>query len=122
LGYLYPDRGQENPRESKGKPGSRAPHVWLREDLSTLDLFGREFVLLTASRSPFWEEQASHCRKTLGIPLSVHCPAGDDHPVSAEYGIGSLGASLIRPDGFVAWRSQGEDPRLEAALRRALFR
>ncbi len=39
----------EHPRESKGRPGSRAPHVFLERDgtrLSTLDLFGRNFVLL----------------------------------------------------------------------------
>ena len=28
------------------RPGARAPHAWLAEGSSTLDLFGRSFVLL----------------------------------------------------------------------------
>jgi 2-polyprenyl-6-methoxyphenol hydroxylase-like FAD-dependent oxidoreductase len=117
LGYLYPAHGHENPRMSKGKPGSRAPHVWLRDNFSTLDLFGRGFTLLTPSATTFWEQQAAHCRDTLRIPLAVHrCP------IAGEYGLGPLGASLIRPDGFAAWRSEGESTGLETALRTALFR
>jgi 2-polyprenyl-6-methoxyphenol hydroxylase-like FAD-dependent oxidoreductase len=116
MGYLYPDQGHENPRASKGKPGSRAPHVWLQEDFSILDLFGRDFTVLTSSVSPFWEEQAAQCRASLRIPLRVCC-----HPVADEYGIGPRGASLVRPDGFVSWRSEGGPNGLEKALRRALF-
>src|SRR5205814_10184531 len=55
VGYRYnsaailPEDGDEqplheHPRESRGRPGSRAPHVFLEragERLSTLDLFGR---------------------------------------------------------------------------------
>ena len=43
----------EDPRESRGRPGTRAPHLFLEQAgrrLSTLDLFGRHFVLLTARR------------------------------------------------------------------------
>src|SRR5205814_4387505 len=50
LGYLYGcDCVHENPRESKGRPGSRAPHVWIGEGsdrVSTLDWFGKGFVLI----------------------------------------------------------------------------
>ena len=31
-------------------PGARAPHVWLKDGRSTLDLFGKSFVLLNFSR------------------------------------------------------------------------
>ena len=54
LGYIYRspaiiseddiERGNEDPRESKGRPGSRAPHLWIEQGgqrISTLDLFGR---------------------------------------------------------------------------------
>ena len=34
------------PSEMRGQPGTRAPHVALGPDRSTLDLFGRAFVLL----------------------------------------------------------------------------
>src|SRR4051795_12732947 len=35
-----------SPAETRGRPGTRAPHVALGPDRSTLDLFGRAFVLL----------------------------------------------------------------------------
>jgi hypothetical protein len=54
----------ENPREAKGKPGSRAPHVWLSEDVSTLDLFGSRFVLLTGGAGALWVVRLRHCRST----------------------------------------------------------
>jgi 2-polyprenyl-6-methoxyphenol hydroxylase-like FAD-dependent oxidoreductase len=116
MGYLYPDQGHDNPRVSKGKPGSRAPHVWLKENLSTLDLYGRDFVLVTSSASGFWEQQAARCRDTPRIPLRTH-----RHPIADEYGIGPFGVSLVRPDGFISWRSEAESDGLEKALRGALF-
>ena len=39
------------------RPGSRAPHCWLRrgeERLSTLDLFGTDFVLLVPDTASAW--------------------------------------------------------------------
>src|SRR5262249_7452216 len=58
LGYRYetspicwPD-GSEPPPDEPGtyvptaRPGSRAPHGWLKDGRSTLDLFGRGFTLL----------------------------------------------------------------------------
>ena len=58
LGYRYegspviwPDGTPEPPLDSAtytqtARPGHRAPHVWLPDGRSTLDLFGRGFVLL----------------------------------------------------------------------------
>src|SRR5438132_9085313 len=54
LGYCYEGKLHENPRESKARHGSRAPHYWLErngERISTLDLFGRNFVLLAGPES-----------------------------------------------------------------------
>src|SRR5215216_2299727 len=34
------------PSALDGRPGTRAPHVWLPDGRSTLDLFGSEFVVL----------------------------------------------------------------------------
>ncbi len=35
-----------HPYTQTARPGARAPHVWLKDGRSTLDLFGRGFVLL----------------------------------------------------------------------------
>ena len=56
----------EHPRESAGRPGARAPHVFLDRDgrrLSTLDLFGRNFVLLAGPEGGSWCD-AAHARLT----------------------------------------------------------
>ncbi|MBI4472764.1 MAG: FAD-dependent monooxygenase [Acidobacteria bacterium] len=99
LGYCYDDdKVHENPRESKGRPGTRAPHVWLDrngERISTLDLFGRNFVLLAGPESM--------------IPIERLETKPDIHQISEPaaleaYGISAAGAVLVRPDGFVAWR------------------
>ena len=64
FGYRYsqspiciPD-GPEPPQDDQGSykpttwPGARAPHVWLRDGRSTLDLFGKGFTLLVLSSKP----------------------------------------------------------------------
>jgi 2-polyprenyl-6-methoxyphenol hydroxylase-like FAD-dependent oxidoreductase len=123
LGYAYrstavaadgfAECGHENPRDSKARPGTRAPHVFLQRNgqkISALDLFGRNFVLLAGPKGAAWlapaREAASRCR----MPLDVWQPGagGLEDPGSSfapAYGIGPAGAVLIRPDGFVAWRS-----------------
>ena len=42
--------------------------------------------------------------------------------VTEAFGISPAGASLVRPDGFVAWRSETDQDDPRAALREALAR
>jgi putative polyketide hydroxylase len=101
-------RAHENPRESKGKPGARAPHLWLKPDSSTLDLFGKSFVFLTAGDGAAWQEAAR------AHPIDVHQVT---HPDFCDaYGISPQGAVLVRPDGFVAWRAKSADSAPAATL------
>ena len=132
LGYLYkssaivPRPGDqapegvthEHPRESKGRPGSRAPHVWIDrggQRMSTLDLFRGAFVLLAGPQGQAWVDAAGTMAPEFA-PLAV-----ETHVVGADvadaYGITASGASLVRPDGFVAWRSPsaGAEPAGELA-------
>jgi len=107
-----------HPDEWAGQPGTRAPHLWLRagtRTLSTLDLFGAGFVLLTADR--LWAEAADGVAGTLAITLravlvGVDVEAADGQPIQPRLGIHDDGATLVRPDGIVAWRSPGmaDDP------------
>jgi len=100
LGYCYGSGPlHENPRESKGRPGTRAPHVWLERDgerISTLDLFGRGFVLLAGPEGGAWRDSAPAGAEVLVI---------EDDAFPGAYGITPSGAVLVRPDGFVAWRA-----------------
>jgi putative polyketide hydroxylase len=126
LGYLYGlPTVHADPRTTNGMPGSRAPHVWLTrkgERLSTIDLTGH-YVLLTGSEK--WKHAArAAADQFAGLTLDVWQIGTDlDDPEKRFYsafGITNTGATLIRPDGFVTWRSgEGE---LGEALGRSLGR
>jgi 2-polyprenyl-6-methoxyphenol hydroxylase-like FAD-dependent oxidoreductase len=138
LGYLYRspaivsedsiDRGHEDPRESLGRPGSRAPHLWIQHDgrkTSTLDLFGRSFVALTPPGGEAWIPAARTAAREIGrVDLTAHII--EDDRFAAAYGLTESGATLVRPDGFVAWRAKAiqNDPvaAVGAALNAALMR
>jgi 2-polyprenyl-6-methoxyphenol hydroxylase-like FAD-dependent oxidoreductase len=122
LGYLYDSpaivsepgspKGQEDPRTSFGRPGSRAPHLWIEHEgrrISTVDLFGEGLVLLTGSDGGSWREAADGLDVTV---LSIAEPG-----FAETYGLDPTGASLVRPDGFVAWRARSlpGDPRTALA-------
>ena len=141
IGYRYnsaaivPEEGateallHEHPRESHGRPGSRAPHVWIEragERLSTLDLFGRRFVLLVGPAGDAWCEAVRPAARALGIELDAY-RVGDggeladpDARFSEAYGISSTGAVLVRPDDFVGWRAKDGARASEDAARAAL--
>ncbi|GHD26486.1 FAD-dependent monooxygenase [Streptomyces galbus] len=124
---------QEDPWHPTGRPGGRAPHVPLSDGLrefSTHDLFGRGFVLLAGYEAPEWVTAAERAARRLGITLTAY-RLGDrfndsDDLWCRRYGVGPSGASLVRPDAVVAWRSRGaaDDPQaeLEAALSAVLAR
>jgi putative polyketide hydroxylase len=105
-GTMSPE--QENPIGDyvpTARPGHRAPHLWLDDThtQSTLDLFGNGFVLLTTAAGTAWH--AARLGESR-IPIRVHEINHPDWP--ALYGIGPFGAVLVRPDGYVAWRSPRE--------------
>ncbi|QGN32988.1 FAD-dependent monooxygenase [Microlunatus sp. Gsoil 973] len=120
----------ESPTAAGGRPGSRAPELRLRAGTGTrsvLDLFGRGFVVLTAD--PAWLTATATVADCLGVPVDVQVLGEDDVVEPSDgwtdrYGIGPRGASLVRPDRFVAWRTADPaDPAaLEAALRTILRR
>ena len=123
----------EHPRDSKGRPGARAPHVFLDRDgtrLSTLDLFGRNFVLLAGPQGQAWPDAALAVAQEFGAALDTHV-VGDADPADADladaggsfleaFGISPSGAVLVRPDGFVGWRAVDAAGAAEKALRQAL--
>ena len=79
-------------------PGFRAPHAWLEPGKSTLDLFGRGFVLISFKGEQGLEtfEAASQQR---GLPLKLKVI---DNPEIAK--LYEKAYVLVRPDGHVAWR------------------
>jgi Aromatic-ring hydroxylase, C-terminal len=90
------------------RPGSRAPHVWLADGRSTLDLFGRSLVLLRlGARAPDVAPLVQGARERR-IPLEV--VSIDEPAVASVY---ERRLVLVRPDGHVAWRGDDlADPRV----------
>ena len=78
-------------------PGVRAPHVWLKDGRSTLDLFGKSFVLLNFSGAN--TNTMTNAARQAGLPFeTVNL---DELKVREIYQRDLL---LVRPDGHVAWR------------------
>jgi 2-polyprenyl-6-methoxyphenol hydroxylase-like FAD-dependent oxidoreductase len=111
------------------RPGSRAPHVWLERDgrrLSTIDLFGRGFVLLAGPDGKAWRDGGRAAATTLGVPLEAFTVGGGDGLADvdgswpAAYGVERDGAVLVRPDGHVGWRRRSSCPDPSGELERAL--
>jgi 2-polyprenyl-6-methoxyphenol hydroxylase-like FAD-dependent oxidoreductase len=124
IGYRYNSRAvvlepgdhllHEHPRESKGRPGARAPHVFLLDSggtrVSTLDLFGGKFVLLAGPEGKAWPAAALAAADRLGVDLDAYVIGAigltDPEDCFPEaYGISPSGAVIVRPDGFVGWRA-----------------
>jgi 2-polyprenyl-6-methoxyphenol hydroxylase-like FAD-dependent oxidoreductase len=136
LGYRYrspailsePDddgAAHENPFEPSARPGTRAPHVQVERDgvpTSTVDLFGRNLVVLAGPDGEPWCRAARLAVAELGVGLDAYLigPGGElgagDGRFSEVYGTGAKGAVLVRPDGFVAWRTSGARDDAEDVL------
>jgi 2-polyprenyl-6-methoxyphenol hydroxylase-like FAD-dependent oxidoreductase len=121
LGWVVGSQDMAFPPD--GRPGTRAPHAWVRVDgrrRSTLDLFGRGLVLLTAGSGEAWQSAARSVTATsVGVPMIVRSfgqRIDRDRSFARAYGLESGGAVLIRPDGVVAWRSPSIPADPAAAL------
>ena len=119
----------DDPRQTFGRPGSRAPHLVVEDDgvrRSTLDLFGRGFVLLAGPQGEAWHAAAAPAAAPFqGLNLDAYCVGGPElgdpeGRFCAAYGLAPTGACLVRPDGIVAWRAKADQPDREAAIAGAL--
>ena len=134
LGYLYasgavvggPDGADgpvhDDPRLTHARPGSRLPHVWVdgvggRQ--SSLDLAGSRFAVLAGAEGQAWREAvAAVAAEHPGIDLVADVVEDSGAGFAQACGISETGAVLVRPDGFVAWRSDDlpPDPRLALGI------
>ncbi|GAB6461451.1 MULTISPECIES: FAD-dependent monooxygenase [Bacillus] len=101
--------------ELNGRPGTRAPHFWgmyKGKEVSILDLFGNNFVLLTGVDNSSWAEAVYDVSSKLVINIKVYRVGLSGDFIAQEnvfrelYGIENEGIVLIRPDGFIGWCSE----------------
>jgi hypothetical protein len=85
--------------EQTARPGHRAPHAWLSPGRSTLDLFGRGFVLLRLDADAPGAEPWMHAAERAKLPLQFVEIASEE--ILQLYGKRLV---LVRPDGHVCWR------------------
>ena len=81
------------------RPGTRAPHCWIAQGRSTLDLFGGGFVLVRFGSRGADAGPLTSAACARGVPLEL---VDIDHPDAAA--IYQKPLVLVRPDGHVAWR------------------
>ena len=115
----------KHPDQWKGQPGTHAPHLMLEQKgkpISTRDLFGPHFVLLAGPDGQYWKDAARNTRDALHLPLDIYQIGGEaadlidtDRKFCDTYGITASGAVLVRPDGFVGWRSRAASEKEQDA-------
>ncbi len=120
----------QRPDQWKGQPGTHAPYLVLEREgkpISTLDLFGSHFVLLVGPAGQHWKDAARSTQDVLHLPLDSYQIGGEAgdlidaaNTFCDAYGITATGAVIVRPDGFIGWRSKTTKEGAEQELTRAL--
>lgn len=100
-------------------PGLRLPHAWLntaipQEQVSTIDLAGKgRFTLFIGHGGEPWRDAARKVEQLMKIKVAVYS-VGYGLEYEAVYNdwyrlreVEEDGCVLVRPDNFIAWRSQG---------------
>ena len=98
--------------------------------MSTLDLFGEDFVLLAGPSGDPWCAASARLREQ-GYPICAYRIGGggdfgdEAGDWSSRAQIGESGAVVVRPDGITAWRtahaSENADADLLGVLSALLF-
>jgi len=111
LGYRYerspicwPDGTTAPPDDPRvyvptARPGHRAPHAFIADGRSTLDLFGRGFTLLGFGADAAEAAPLLEAARKRHLPLTFTAIA--EPPIAGLY---ERKFVLVRPDGHVAWR------------------
>ena len=100
-----------HPYVQTARPGARAPHVWLADGRSTLDLYGRGFTLLRLGPGAPSGERVVRAAVQRDVPL--RSVALIEPPVLQAY---ERRLVLVRPDGHVAWRADSEPADADALI------
>ncbi|AQZ66042.1 Polyketide hydroxylase WhiE VIII [[Actinomadura] parvosata subsp. kistnae] len=106
--------------EQHARPGTRAPHLWLDHDgrrIGVHDLFHDSFVLLTDSEP--WAKAAADVEGVRAYRIGADV-IDVEHAWRSRYD--GAAAVLVRPDGYVAWRGEGDPAALAGVLGRVLLK
>ncbi|QBD76934.1 hypothetical protein EPA93_13340 [Ktedonosporobacter rubrisoli] len=109
----------------KGTPGTHGMHLLLERQgkpVSTQDLFGPNFVLLAGPQGELWKEALQELKAEERLPVDSYQVGGEEADLidvenrfCEAYGITTTGVVLVRPDGFIGWRSKEAAENKQAA-------
>ncbi|WP_434666726.1 FAD-dependent monooxygenase [Paraburkholderia sp. A3BS-1L] len=120
--FPVPTRDPELYYHATTTPGASIPHAWIQRDaalVSTLDLVGHgAFTVLTGPGGEAWIDAARQMGEEFGVDVKAVSIAHGTGTFDAygdwvrQRGIEDHGCLLVRPDRFVAWRSEAlaDDP------------
>lgn len=112
IGHIYPHGGTpEEPRIVEAATvGARLPHAWINRRgarCSTLDVIGPGYTMVIGESGSDWVEKFANSALGRRIRWNSVVVGRDIDPAGTEaFGVGETGATLVRPDGYVAWRSR----------------
>ena len=98
-------------------PGTHIPHAWVERGVERLGVDQLvepgHFLLIAGENGEDWLEAAERCADELGVPLTAvsisHLDGQWLDPRLAwvkQRQVGADGCVLVRPDRYVAWRSE----------------
>ncbi|GAB1197688.1 hypothetical protein APSETT444_006990 [Aspergillus pseudonomiae] len=102
------------PDEWAGQPGTHVPHFWVTQGghpISILDVVGEDSWTLV-SESAEWGDVVAQVNLRSLVTLNHVCIGRDvqftdEGSFQEALGVSATGASLLRPDGYIAWRTKG---------------
>ncbi|KAJ4986253.1 FAD binding domain-containing protein [Stagonosporopsis vannaccii] len=107
-GVIHPPDGKESKPEWLASryvpstcPGSRAPHVFLSDGSAVFDHLGKEWSLVTFTKSDSSVHALLAAASELHVPVKHVHLQGEDH----VYSIWGKDTVIVRPDEHVAWSS-----------------
>jgi len=125
-----PEEFREDPdvfAQHTTRAGAKLPHAWLVDAagrrISTLDLIdGSRFTLLTGQGGRSWAEAVDALALPYLRAIVIGSPQAQDlwFDWARIREVGEDGAVLVRPDGYVAWRSIDMAPAPRDALANVL--
>ncbi|WP_344974910.1 FAD-dependent oxidoreductase [Compostibacter hankyongensis] len=109
---LDEEKQEDNSDTGILRPGERAPHVWVEyfgERISILDVFGKDFVLLSSDIDA-WKPAVAQQKTRNNLPIRAY-DIGPGKTLNdpadqwrCQTGMEAGEALLVRPDGFIAWK------------------
>ena len=110
------------PDEWAGQPGTHLPHFYVSKDgaeLPLLDIVGQKsWTLISATDE--WETALLEVNKSSCITINSVRVDSELQNFQQAFGVYKTGASLIRPDGYIAWRMAEIPPNASECLRAVL--